>query len=205
MKRKYVLFPAVLAALFFAAGAAQAQDFEIKVPLPPIPKIKIPKPPTPQIRIEAPSRGPSNAAPALERRHRYNYYPDAEVYFDPARQLYFFFKANEWFARAMLPSDIQVRIGNAVTVDLDTERPYEFHDDVRRVYPRPKERHRYGYREGFDKGYEQGYNDGFDSGYKSGFENGYREGYRNAYRDRDRRSEPPGHDRGRKEGWDDRR
>lgn len=197
MKRKTLLIPALLAAPLLAAGAALAGDFDLKIPLPPIPKIKIPAPPIPRIRIEAPSPSPAKIRPAP---HRYNYYPDAEVYFDPSRQIYFFFRANKWLAQAVLPPDIEVRIGNAVTVDLDSERPYEFHDDVRRVYPRTRERHRYGYREGFDNGYEQGYQNGYDNAYRDAYREGYREGYRNA--DRDRRPPPRDHDRGRKEGWD---
>lgn len=186
----------------FLASAATAADFEIKIPLPPIPRIVIPKPPVPKITIEVPPSAPQRVAPAP---HRYEYYPDAQVYFDPARQLYFFMEANRWAARAFLPPQIKVRVGSPVIVDLDTERPYEYDNEVKQKYSRQREDpSRGGYQKGFDNGYEEGYRDGFTAGYKESFNKAYQDGYRTCVQDRrsEREQNRPGDNRGRKEGWD---
>lgn len=201
--RKCLMLLTLATASLVAAGAALAQDLDIKVPLPPIPKISIPKPPIPKLTIESRGRETSKPIPPGERRrHRYDYHPDAQVYFDPSRQLYFFLQANEWLARAVLPPDLRVRLGSAVTLELDSDRPFDYHDDVRRAYPIHREERRYGYQAGYDNGYDAGYRSGYDQGYRQGYDQGYRQGYRNGRdRERDRGYGPPGEDRGRKEGW----
>lgn len=165
----------------FLASAAVAADVEIKIPIPPIPRIVIPKPPVPRITIETPRSPTQRVAPAPRR---YEYYPEARVYFDPARQLYFFMEANRWAAKAVLPPQIKVRVGSPVVVDLDTERPYEYDDEVRQKYSRRHEDlSRGGYQKGFDDGYEEGYRDGF----KESYTKAYQEGYRTCVQERGRR------------------
>ena len=130
------------------------------------------------------SRGPATQRVSPAPR-RYEYYPDARVYFDPARQLYFFMEANRWAAKAFLPPQIKVRVGPPVIVDLDTERPYEYDDEVRQKYSRRHEDlSRGGYQKGFDDGYEEGYRDGFNAGYKESFNKAYQDGYRTCVQDR---------------------
>lgn len=186
----------------FLASAAAAADIEIKIPLPPIPRIVIPKPPVPRITIEAPRSATQRVSPTPRR---YEYYPNAQVYFDPARQLYFFREANRWASRAFLPPQIKVRVGAPVIVELETERPYEYDDEVKRKYSRRHEnRSLSGYQKGFDDGYEEGYRDGFSAGYKDSFNQAYQDGYRTCVQERGREKDQdrPGNNRGRKEGWD---
>jgi hypothetical protein len=192
------------AAAALLAAAATAADFGIRIPLPPIPRIVVPKPPAPRVTIEAPR---SKAQQVLPAPRQYEYYPDARVYFDPTRQLYFFMEANRWAAKTFLPPQIKVRVGAPVIVELDTENPYEYDEEVRRTYSRRhEERARGGYQNGFDDGYEQGYQDGYDAGYKESFNQAYRDGYQACLQDRGRPREEdrPGYNRGRKEGWDKR-
>lgn len=198
------------AAIFPAS--ATAQELDIRVPLPPVPKFVVPKPPARKNQIQPDMNQPSvpqyprSGAPrddggvSSKGGHRYDYFPEAQVYFDPARQLYFFRQANRWAAKATLPPEINVRIGPRVTVELDSERPYEFHDEVRRgnLYreeSRHKDRYDEGFEEGYQQGYNEGYNEGYNAGYKASFELGYREGYRvrphDYYRD-DKRGYDPG-------------
>jgi hypothetical protein len=196
VRKKLLILITLLATSGFAGVSARAADIDLPIPLPPIPKFLLPKPPMPKIKTKAPSSA----------RHRYNYYPDAQVYFDPARQLYFFMEANRWLARAVLPREINVSIGPPVVVDLDSERPYERHDDVRRIYPaRHEGSRRDSYRAGFDDGYEDGYGDGYNAAFRDGFNQGYRDAIRDM-RDRERRRDndrrPPGHDRGRDDDRD---
>ena len=194
------LFSTVLvigATAVLLASAAVAADIEIQIPLPPIPRIVIPKPPVPRITIEVPQPANQRVSPAPRR---YEYYPDARVYFDPARQLYFFLEANRWAARASLPPQIKVRVGSPVIVNLATERPYEYDDEVRQKYSRRNEDlSRGGYKKGFDNGYEEGYRDGFNAGYQESFKQAYQDGYRACVqnRGREREDDQPGSNRGR--------
>ena len=172
------------AAAAVLASTAAAADLEIKIPLPPIPRIVIPKPPVPRITIEVP-RPPNQPVPPAPRR--YEYYPEARVYFDPARQLYFFMEANQWAAKPFLPPQIKVRVGSPIIVVLDTERPYEYDDEVRQKYSRRNEDlSRGGYQKGFENGYEEGYRDGFNAGYKESFNKGYQDGFRTCVQERGR-------------------
>jgi hypothetical protein len=190
-------------------ASATAQELNIRVPLPPIPKIVVPKPPPRKIRIQpGVVQSPAPMSPIVETprddnrfsrgRHRYEYYPEAQVYFDPARQLYFFMQANRWAARATLPPEINVRIGPRVVVQLDSERPYEFHEEIRRYYPYQGGRHRGGYDEGFDDGYQQGFNDGYSEGYSAAYRAAYEQGYRDGYRECTHDHDKHGRDRGRR-------
>jgi len=198
----------------FLSTAALAQDMDLKIPLPPLPplpKFLVPKPPVPKLKIATPPAPTGGGQMSHREPHRYQYYPDNQIYFDPARQLYFFLEANRWIARNMLPPQVNIRVGAPpVAVDLYAENPYEYHEEVRRVYPgHSDDRARHSYRAGFDDGYEEGYGDGYNKGYKSMYEKAYQDGYRSGYQDRgrqerqeDRRDDRD--DRGRHRGWDKR-
>jgi len=86
--------------------------------------------PGPSVRVEAGSPhhrgGPPSHAPAhgYRRMHTYRYYPDADVYFDISRDLYFYLEHNGWRISASLPHDVRVRLGRHVTIELDTDVPY---------------------------------------------------------------------------------
>lgn len=180
------LFSTVLvtgATAVLLASAAAAADVEIRIPVPPIPRIVIPKPPVPRITIEVPRPANQRVAPAPRR---YEYYPEARVYFDPARKLYFFMEGNRWASRPSLPP--QIRVGPPVFVDLDTEQPYDYDDEVRKKYSRRHEDiSRGGYQKGFDDGYEEGYRDGYNESFKQAFQDGYRTCVQERGRDRDDR------------------
>lgn len=203
MNRKLVI---AVVALFSAVAFSPvfAADIDIKIPLPPAPKFKIPKPPAPKVTVEAPRpRVEVRKEPARDRnrRHsprRYEYYPDAEAYFDPLRGLFFFIQGNQWVSRSSLPPDIKVRIGNKVELELDDDLPYYYHDDVLRRYPRHRRDYNQGYNDGYSEGYESGYKDAYNEGYKNAYNEAYRDGYRAGYRAGERNDD---RDRGRR-GWE---
>lgn len=68
-------------------------------------------------------------------KHRYVYYPSAEVYYAPASRMWFWLGGNGWQAGVNLPLALQgyVRVGG-VNIDLDVDRPYLRNDDVVRRY-----------------------------------------------------------------------
>ena len=64
-------------------------------------------------------------------KHHYVYYKDRDVYFAPETKTYYWMANGSWRSGTTVPADYEpyVRTGG-VTIDLDTERPYERHDYV---------------------------------------------------------------------------
>jgi len=97
--------------------------------------IVVEKPP-PQYSPPA-KNGPPPWAPAhgYRAKHRYYYYPSTFVYFDVERKLYFYLEGDSWRAGASLPARISPNPGDHVSLEMDTDKPYEFHADVAKKYP----------------------------------------------------------------------
>jgi hypothetical protein len=81
--------------------------------------------------------GPPPHAPAhgYRAKYAYRYYPSSCVYFDTCRKVYFYLERGGWRVSASLPHDIRLALGNYVTVELDTEKPYTRFEEHRRKYP----------------------------------------------------------------------
>lgn len=80
--------------------------------------------------------GPPPWAPAHGRRakYKYRYYPSDQVYFDPDRGLWFWLEAGDWRMGAALPAGRRLG-GSPVILDMEVDRPYHYHPEVRRYYP----------------------------------------------------------------------
>ena len=68
-------------------------------------------------------------------KHKYRYYPDCSVYHDTERGLYFYIKGGNWEVGASLPNNLQMKLGESVSLELDTDRPYTLHADHLKAYP----------------------------------------------------------------------
>lgn len=81
--------------------------------------------------------GPPDFAPAHGRRakFRYRYYPDVSVYFDAGRGLYFYLYSGSWKFSTRLPGDLSGRLGSAVFIEMDSDKPYIEHDSHKAKYP----------------------------------------------------------------------
>ncbi|MBS3732646.1 MAG: hypothetical protein KGY42_07035 [Desulfobacterales bacterium] len=80
--------------------------------------------------------GPPPWAPAHGyRAKKYRYYPSAQVYFDTQRDVYFYYRDGDWRVSASLPGRIRVNMGDHVTLEMGTDRPYRYHSEVVRHYP----------------------------------------------------------------------
>jgi len=81
--------------------------------------------------------GPPPHAPAhgYRAKHHYRYYPSCSVYYDSGRKLYFYLKGDNWEIGASLPGSIRVRLGEYVSMELDTDKPYTYHEDHVKRYP----------------------------------------------------------------------
>jgi hypothetical protein len=80
----------------------------------------------------APERLAPAAAPRPELEYRYYYYPVQEVYYDPSRELYFYFD-HHWVKAESLPRHIEERLGDYVLVEMPTATPDAFHAQVRKA------------------------------------------------------------------------
>lgn len=97
-------------------------------------------PPPPEVVIVEDTRppGPPPWAPAhgFRRNHDYYYYPAADVYYRPADRTWFYLDGGNWRFGVNLPASVHVDFDHSVSLTMETERPYEFHDKVRTYYPR---------------------------------------------------------------------
>jgi hypothetical protein len=65
----------------------------------------------------------------------YHYYPDSEVYYYPSSSVYYWRDNDRWVNGRTLPSHFHVNNERHVSLRLNTERPFERHDENRRLYP----------------------------------------------------------------------
>lgn len=81
--------------------------------------------------------GPPAHAPAhgYRAKYQYRYYPSRSVYYDTQRGLYFYLKGDNWEVGATLPSSLRVGLGDFVSVELETDKPYTHYNEHRKQYP----------------------------------------------------------------------
>ena len=82
-------------------------------------------------------KGPPAHAPAhgYRAKHQYRYYPSRSVYYDTGRRLYFYIKGDNWEVGASLPNHIRIGLGDSVSIELDTDKPYIHHAEHVKKYP----------------------------------------------------------------------
>lgn len=97
-------------------------------------------PPPPEVVLVEDTRpsGPPPWAPAhgFRRNHEYYYYPGADVYYRPADRTWFYLDGGDWRFGVSLPASAHVDFDRSVSLTMETDRPYQFHDKVRAYYPR---------------------------------------------------------------------
>lgn len=81
--------------------------------------------------------GPPDHAPAhgYRAKHQYRYYPTKSVYYESTRRLYFYLKGDNWEVGASLPTNLKADLGDYVNIELDTDRPYDYHSEHLKQYP----------------------------------------------------------------------
>ena len=90
-----------------------------------------------QVKHKKKEGGPPAHAPAhgYRAKHQYRYYPAQKVYHDTDRGLYFYLKGANWEVGASLPSHLKAGLGESVTIELDTDKPYVHNSDLIKKYP----------------------------------------------------------------------
>ena len=93
-----------------------------------------------QVKNKKKKGGPPAHAPAhgYRAKHRYRYYPDQKVYHDTDRGLYFYLKGDNWEVGASLPARLKAGLGESVTIELDTDKPYVHNSEHIKKYPPKK-------------------------------------------------------------------
>ena len=81
--------------------------------------------------------GPPPWAPAhgYRAKHRYRYYPSSRVYYEKERGVYFYYSYGDWRVSVSLPSSIEIDADNYITLEMDTDKPYEWDHEVTKKYP----------------------------------------------------------------------
>ena len=84
--------------------------------------------------------GPPPHAPAhgYRAKYQYRYYPSCNVYHDASRGVYFYIKGDGWAVGASLPTDLQSNLGASVSLDMDSDKPYEHNAEHLKQYPKEK-------------------------------------------------------------------
>ncbi|MDH5368938.1 MAG: hypothetical protein OEW99_02870 [Gammaproteobacteria bacterium] len=82
-----------------------------------------------------PQHMPPSHAPA-HGRYRYHYYPNAEIYFDIGRNMYFYLDSrNQWSFSVNLPIHLRSHLHNGyVEIEMENERPYSRHKYHKQKY-----------------------------------------------------------------------
>jgi hypothetical protein len=75
---------------------------------------------------KSPGHGPPAHAKAHGHRRKfgYKYYPDAQVYFDASRKAYFYLDGGAWRMSVSVPSELKIRLGDSVEIEMDCDKPY---------------------------------------------------------------------------------
>ena len=77
---------------------------------------------------------PHAKAHGYRAKHTYRYYPSANAYYDVERKAYFYLEGNNWCMGVSLPDNLRVRLGNHVTVEMDSDKPYTRFEEHKRKY-----------------------------------------------------------------------
>jgi hypothetical protein len=83
---------------------------------------------------------PGASAYGNPAKNQYRYYPYDRVYFDEQRKVYYYNSEGNWQMSVSLPSSIRITVDDFVKLDMDTDKPYEYHNDVVRKYPPGQEK-----------------------------------------------------------------
>ena len=98
----------------------------------------LPPPPPEVVVVDEPAHsGPPPWAPAhgFRRNRDYYYYPAANVYYRPADRMWFHLDGRDWRVGVSLPTSIHIDFDRSVSLTMETDRPFEFHEQVRSYYP----------------------------------------------------------------------
>lgn len=130
--------PFVLPAVFILLTLPALADLDVSVSAEiRLGRVPPPRPPEVVVIEEPTDKGPPPWAPAhgFRRNRAYYYYPGANVYYRPADRMWIYLDGRDWRVGVSLPTGLRVDFNRSVSLTMETDKPYEFHDHVRRHYP----------------------------------------------------------------------
>jgi hypothetical protein len=91
----------------------------------------------PPVVVQEKRSGPPPHAKAhgYRAKHTYRYYPCARAYFDVHRHVYFYLEGDIWRMSVSLPSELQVHLGEHVTIEMDSDKPYTRFEEHKCKHP----------------------------------------------------------------------
>ena len=81
---------------------------------------------------------PHAKAHGYRAKHTYHYYPNAKVYFDISKEVFFYMKGQSWQVAASLPGGSHVQLGGYVAIQMDSDKPYTRFKNHKKKYPHDK-------------------------------------------------------------------
>ncbi len=83
----------------------------------------------------APPPGPPAHAPAhgYRAKHTYNYYPASQVYYEKARDTWWYLKSGKWEIGTSLPSTVILK-GDPVLIEMESDSPYKLNKEHKKQY-----------------------------------------------------------------------
>ena len=78
---------------------------------------------------------PHAKAHGYRAKHTYRYYPGVSAYFDMGRKVYFYLEGDIWRMAVLLPTHLRVQLGEYVTIEMDSDKPYTRFEEHKRKYP----------------------------------------------------------------------
>jgi hypothetical protein len=129
---------AIVLALGFGCLVLNNGCYDTRVTLGEEPTYRQPPPPPEETKPpRGRGHGPPPWAPAhgYRAKHHYRYYPSSEVYFDIGRAVYIYYEGERWRVSVKLPGEIRIDLNDYVTLEMDTDKPYEYHSEVVKRYP----------------------------------------------------------------------
>jgi hypothetical protein len=81
--------------------------------------------------------GPPDHAKAhgYRAKHTYRYYPAAQAYYDVDRKAYFYLEGGNWRMSVSLPVSLKAKLGDYVTIGMETDKPFTGFEEHRLKYP----------------------------------------------------------------------
>jgi hypothetical protein len=78
---------------------------------------------------------PHAKAHGYRAKYAYRYYPSAQVYYDVDRRAYFHLEGKSWQISVSLPTALRVQLGDYVTLEMNSDKPYLKFEEHQKRYP----------------------------------------------------------------------
>lgn len=67
--------------------------------------------------------------------YTYRYFPSVQAYYDVDRKTYFYLEGDSWRVSMSLPISLKLQLGDHVTIEMDSDKPYTRFEEHKRNYP----------------------------------------------------------------------